>query len=397
MVVLTIQLSLSVIPCCDCFMQQRRIDHKIAVDKSTRQRFSFRHVQKVASSNESEYLLLISPQTRQTSSEKAPKPNLRTQLDFARNGHCVLRQAFPKQRILKLREDLLGHADRKVLLAWQQKVEVAAQSTRRAQACKTVAECQGALLELGSSPEEVPFLQYFNTWRELPSVLDVARDLAATASVLMDCDSIRLYQDSLFWKRAGDGPTPWHTDGRMAPFDTSLLVTFWIPLCDIPHDGSALVFCSKSHSDFALPYWNEYSKTSEDPDSPWNRLDERYGGDRAMVDYMPVSMGDVTAHSGWVLHCADPIPTDAEDRVALAVSFVDARAPIRRRIRESDQRTAHTKDDAGDPEDAWSYRDWIKDVPVNKPNFHHDLVPILYPPRRPEQSNKKRNKRQHRN
>ena len=243
----------------------------------------------------------------------------------------------------------------------------------------------------------MPFLQYFNTWRELPSVLDVARDLAATASVLMDCDSIRLYQDSLFWKRAGDGPTPWHTDGRMAPFDTSLLVTFWIPLCDIPHDGSALVFCSKSHSDFALPYWNEYSKTSEDPDSPWNRLDERYGGDRAMVDYMPVSMGDVTAHSGWVLHCADPIPTDAEDRVALAVSFVDARAPIRRRIRESDQRTAHTKDDAGDPEDAWSYRDWIKDVPVNKPNFHHDLVPILYPPRRPEQSNKKRNKRQHRN
>lgn len=203
----------------------------------------------------------------------------------------------------------------------------------------------------------------------------MARDLAQTAAVLLDCDSIRLYQDSLFWKRPGDGPTPWHTDGRMAPFDTSLLVTFWIPLQNIPPDGSALVFCSKSHSDFALPFWNEYSKTNNDPNSAWNHLDERYGGKNALVNYMPMSIGDVTAHSGWVLHCADaPVP-NGEDRIALAVSFVDARAPVRRRVGSSGKNSSQ---DVGDPEDAWSYRDWIKQVPANQPNFHHDLVPILY-------------------
>lgn len=166
------------------------------------------------------------------------------------------------------------------------------------------------------------------------------------------------------------------SDGRMAPFDTASLVTFWIPLQNVPHNGSALVFCSKSHSDFALPYWNEYSKTHKDPESPWNRLYERYGGDKALEDYMPMSVGDVTAHSGWILHCADPVPSGVEDRVALAVSFVDSYATVRSSLKGTAKTSAK---DAGDPEDAWSYRRWINEVPSNQPNFQHELVPILYP------------------
>jgi ectoine hydroxylase-related dioxygenase (phytanoyl-CoA dioxygenase family) len=306
-----------------------------------------------------------------------PSPSVRTQLSFARDGHCVLRKIFSSQRIAKMRKSLTKHAKQQELLAWQQKVEVAAQSHEHAQACQTVVECQRTLADLGASPVDVPFLQYFNTWRTLPEVLEIAKDLAPIAAILLDCDSIRLYQDSVFWKRAGDGPTPWHTDGRMAPFDTSLLVTFWIPLQDdIPHDGSALVFCSKSHSDFALPYWNEYSKTCSDPASPWNRLEDRYGGEKALVDYMPLCMGDVTAHSGWVLHCADAVPINSRDRIALAISFVDASAPVRQSLKGTSK---VAKGDAGDPEDAWSYRDWIHHVPVNQPHFQHDLVPILFP------------------
>jgi ectoine hydroxylase-related dioxygenase (phytanoyl-CoA dioxygenase family) len=296
--------------------------------------------------------------------------SLRTQLDFARNGHCVLRRAFSRERILQLNRDLSAYGRKQELMAWQQKVEVAAKSVERAQACSTVAACRKTLVEFAVSPDEVPFLQYFNTWRELPAVQEVARDLAATAASLLDCDSIRLYQDSLFWKRAEDGPTPWHTDGRMAPFDTSLLLTFWIPLHDISReDGSGLIFCNKSHCDFALPYWNEHSQTKEDPDSPWNHLDERYGGNAALVDYMPLAAGDLTAHHGWTLHCADP-PGSPKGRVALAISYVDARAVVR-------HRNSNTKD-AGNPEDTWSYRDWIREVPKNHPNFVHPLVPILY-------------------
>ena len=45
----------------------------------------------------------------------------------------------------------------------------------------------------------------------------------------------------------------------MMPFDTSNVITFWIPLHSIPSiddGGTGLLFINKSHSDFSLPYWN---------------------------------------------------------------------------------------------------------------------------------------------
>lgn len=47
-----------------------------------------------------------------------------------------------------------------------------------------------------------------------------------------------------------------------------------------------------------------------------------------MVNYMPLSLGDVTVHSGWTHHCAGGNDSN-EDRLALAISYVDARAEIR--------------------------------------------------------------------
>lgn len=62
--------------------------------------------------------------------------------------------------------------------------------------------------------------------------------------------SVRLYQDALFVKRSGDGPTRWHSDLNMAPFDTNDFVTCWIPLQKVPgqaEGGSGLSFASGSH------------------------------------------------------------------------------------------------------------------------------------------------------
>ena len=71
---------------------------------------------------------------------------------------------------------------------------------------------------------------------------------------------MRLYQDSLFLKRPGDGPTHWHSDLTMAPLDTNAFVTCWLPLQTVPREadgGSALVFASGSHRDVALHYWHD--------------------------------------------------------------------------------------------------------------------------------------------
>ena len=160
----------------------------------------------------------------------------------------------------------------------------------------------------------------------------------------------------------------------MAPFDTSAMITFWIPLQDIAATGGGgLVFCSKSHADFALPFWNDYHAAASEDDSPWHHLDERYsgGGTRdAVVDYMPLAVGDVTVHSGWTLHCADAVE---HDRLALAVTFVSARAAVRADAARSSSRR-------GDAEDAWSYRDWVHEVPSDTFEWDHPLVPIVWPP-----------------
>jgi len=208
------------------------------------------------------------------------------------------------------------------LSAWQQKVEVhLSSSTDRvmrenahtvAAKLGSVEECQ----EMLDSTVELPFLQFFNLWKrnDAPTVRRVCLSphVAEAASILLDCKRVRLYQDSLSHKRAGDLDTPWHSDNRMAPFDTSKVgtqmqnitsrsatnprhqtITFWIALQPVPENGSALLFVDSSHLDFALPYWNGIDGDEYD------RLEHRY--DNAVSHHMPLQLGDVTVHSGWTL------------------------------------------------------------------------------------------------
>ncbi|KAL7576339.1 hypothetical protein ACA910_018155 [Epithemia clementina (nom. ined.)] len=318
---------------------------------------------------------------------------MKSQLEYARDGHTVLRGILDPQLVTKtLRPRLLQHARKHELDAWKQKVEVSV-GTRAADSCKTVVECQRALeRHFNSNDVPLPFLQYFNNWRSIKEVelLAKSENLARMASCLMNVPTVRLYQDSLFWKRNGDGPTPWHVDARMAPFDTANMITFWIPLQDVLNqEDSALVFCSGSHSDFALPYWNPLPLNSDDDDSEWHRLEERYGLD-ALVDYLPLKTGDATVHSGWTLHCADAkLSGTSDDRLALAITYVDGRAPVRKDAVEA----AKANSGRGDNEDAWSYREWVGQVQPLKRNFSHKLVPIVWPSAKtPNNNNYRRQK-----
>lgn len=310
-----------------------------------------------------------------------PIPDIRTQLEYARNGHAVLRALLPAPLIHQLYQRLRGYAQSNILQAYQQKVAVTYNDNQLAESLKTVEACRSQLKRKGIIT--LPFLQYFNSWRSISQILDIATLLAPVAAELMDCATIRLYQDSLFYKTASDsahGPTPWHVDARMAPFDTSYMITFWIPLHDITESG--LVFCSKSHSDFALPFWTPYpgvdnkekNRSGEkNVDDPWQQLEARYK--HAFVDYMPLREGDVTVHSGWTLHCADGC-TKSSERWALAITFVDGQAQVRCR----------GDGDKGDNEDMWSYREWLEEVRKRQAGrsthqlWHHPQVPVLWPP-----------------
>lgn len=289
------------------------------------------------------------------------------QLEYARNGSSVLRAFIDPDLLRTIRDDLNAYSEKKELEAWRQKVEVGSNDPKLANACETIRDCKQQLNKLNIGIDNLPFLQYFNTWREVASVKDLCYALGQTASVLLDVPEVRLYQDALFSKRPADGPTPWHTDARMAPFDTTNILTFWIPLQDVPQDGTALIFVPKSHNDFALPFWNEF-------DGPeYSRLERRYKD--KTIHYMPMNVGDVTVHSGWTLHCADGNDSN-ESRNALAISIVDARAEIRETALDF---SPSNGGGYGDNEDQWSYREWVSQVPVRKPFGMHPLVPIIWP------------------
>ena len=327
--------------------------------------------------------------TTTATSFRLPDISLRTQLNYARNGHAVLRNFITENKdnsssasnnrnsnmLLKIRKDILNLAMDQELKAWVQKVQVAA-GKDIADSCQSIYDCKRALQAVGVT-DNLPFLQYFNTWRKLPAVKDLAFDLGKAASILLDVPTVRLYQDAVFWKRSQDGPTPWHADARMAPFDTSHMITFWIPLQEVPspeNGGTALIFCSKSHADYALPYWNPLPGANGDandddnlPSSGWDHLNDRYP--KKVVEYMPMGLGDVTVHSGWTLHCSNGNEyKGSKDRVSLAITFVDGAAEIRPNWQT-----------VGDDEDRWSYQEWCKDVKP-RTKFSHEHVPITWPP-----------------
>ena len=174
----------------------------------------------------------------------------------------------------------------------------------------------------------------------------------------------------------------------MAPFDTSKMITFWIPLQRVPSPedgGTGLVFADGSHSDFALPYWNGADGEEYD------RLEERYGGGEedggvggGASHHMPLDVGDVTVHSGWTLHCADAadfLEGEGEDRYAFSITYVDARAEVRENALAS-SRTADEEEEGtplGDREDVWSFRSWAREVEP-RTAFVHPSVPIVWPP-----------------
>lgn len=313
--------------------------------------------------------------------------SLQTELQYVRNGHAVIRNILSTRLLTKLRRDIVEYVDKKSLDAWKQKVEVSSNSVITADACLTVEDCIKTLQNLGIPTDSLPFLQYFNLWRSIPSVKELVTSplLGNVAAQLMDVEVVRLYQDSVFHKRIHDGPTPWHSDARMAPFDTSNMITLWIPLQQIPElekGGTGLLFVDKSHSDFALPYWNSFD--SEE----YSRLDTRYGGESKISHHMPLNVGDMTAHAGWTLHCSEghfqDSNLDRQDRYALAVTFIDAKAEVRENAKDIQNRENNYESGSNaclsDNEDRWSYKSWLIDV---KPRvtFEHDLLPIVWPPR----------------
>ena len=281
-----------------------------------------------------------------------------TLLGYERSGFAVTRALLPPSRVHELRPTLVKALEERRHAALKQKVRVLI-GEKEADADAETLDARLRRLPEGS----VPFLQCFNVHRHYAPVAELARSLAPTAAQLLGSARVRLYQDSLFQKRPGDGPTRWHADLAMAPLDTNDFVTCWLPLQPVPCEedgGSALVFAAGSHRDVALPFWHGDPREAGD-------LSARYEEHEATRDGA-LEVGDASWHHGWTLHCASG-NAQPQPRLALALSYF---ADGARRLGAGARRP--------DDEDAESVADWINDV---KPGAaaRHKLLPVVWPPR----------------
>jgi hypothetical protein len=176
---------------------------------------------------------------------------------------------------------------------------------------------------------------------------------------------VRLYQDSTFLKRVGDGPTLWHSDLNMAPFHTNEAVTMWLPLTPIPPEeegGTGLLFASGSHRDFALSFW-------EDARGGGRRdLEGRY----ALDSYGRMEVGDATWHHGWCLHSSGPNDLE-EDRMAFTLCFVADGAEM---LEGGEGKLGGGG--APNDEDEESYRDWRGKVGRRVGEKEHVYLPLVW-------------------
>jgi len=192
-------------------------------------------------------------------------------LDFSRKGHLHVPKLFSANESISILETL--RRDMEAVFSSAERVEgknselKLAAYRHKARVCAgrvdadslSLEECEEALSSAELQQDDIPFMQLFNLWRShhAARALALSPSLAKQAAELLGVNAVRLYQDSVFVKRAGDGATRWHSDLNMCPFDTSDFLTCWIPLQAVPPEaqgGSGLSFASGSHRDFALPY-----------------------------------------------------------------------------------------------------------------------------------------------
>ncbi|CAE7320717.1 unnamed protein product [Symbiodinium pilosum] len=284
--------------------------------------------------------------------EDRRKCSAEVMLDFERKGFLRMPEILSPEEVSSVRKTVYAvrSSDECVLqgLRHQIRVQFGAEDAR---ACSDVAACRAKLRGL-EKRGQISFLQYFNLHRRSKKLREVATSprLAFWASRLLGVPRVRLYQDSLFEKRPGDGATDWHSDLGLAPFDTNSFLTIWLPLTSISAKGSSLVYAIGSHRDFALPF---HGDMDED-------LSGRYKLHRTGV----IHPGDATVHHGWTLHSSTGVPRAGPLRLAWTLGFVADGARLLR------------KGELWDCEDAVSYEDWARELGPGA-RVDHPMVPLL--------------------
>jgi len=228
---------------------------------------------------------------------------------FRRDGYVVLRDVFPREAIAPL----LGP----IRAAWAaNKLNDLPMEQR-----DTYGRAFTQALNLGLRDARIFSFAY-------------GKLFAGIAARLMGVPSVRMFLDEAFFKEPGSGPTPWHQDQAVWPFDARRGLTIWVPLMDVAEEMGTLTFAAGSHTDRELTG----ADISDESDRALARLVEERGF--PLHEVGAIRLGDVTAHDGFLIHRAGQNRTRAI-REAYAMHYFSDGArvlapdnPSRRRILE---------------------------------------------------------------
>ena len=278
-------------------------------------------------------------------------------LRYEREGHTCVRNAVDAMDMIPMVRACTREIMARRLEAYRHRVSVLCPGVN-ANALSDVEDAKRALKK--HSQEEVGFLQTFNLHRDGKSAARefiMSKRFAKIAADLMGCEKARIYQSCVFVKEPGMAETNWHSDLNMVPLDTNEFITLWIPLRSLDEEDAALHFASRSHRDFALPYWRTL-EGMEDLEARGYEIET----------YEELDLGDLTAHHGWTLHWSPPQPEDSAPRYALSICYFADGA--RRMSTENLRRVPHD-------EDEWSYDEWLREIAPGHAARHPE-IPIVW-------------------
>jgi ectoine hydroxylase-related dioxygenase (phytanoyl-CoA dioxygenase family) len=161
------------------------------------------------------------------------------------------------------------------------------------------------------------FLQVMNLWEESDRVREFVfgRRLAALAAALMEVDGVRLYHDQSLYKEPFGGITPAHADQYYWPVSSDRTITAWVPLQAVPRElGPLAFFAGSQHIEFGRELG-----ISDESERAITANMQAHGF--PIVDE-PFDLGEVSFHSGWTFHRADPNQFD-RPRAVMTVIYMD--------------------------------------------------------------------------
>lgn len=236
----------------------------------------------------------------------------------AKTGHFQL----PERMVMAF--DLQGHVATRGLLA-PEPFAIAAHDLRLvadiegAAAASRKASVMGASTRKEVSP--LPFVQIHNPHKRHAAARRLALSpvLLATAATLLGVASVKLYQDSLFWKQPGNDATAWHADLWTVPISTKHFVTVWLPLHRVDVSDSPLLYQSGTHSDLGSELGDEGAVDLESVPAPHLPHADHH---------CPLETGDATWHHGLTVHGAAPMNKGTSDRLAYTAAYYSDDSPM---------------------------------------------------------------------